>query len=150
MVKVPSIEQTYYYAAAPARVYAALTEPKELARWFSQKAEVNLRKGGPFRLSWADGYTMRGKVKSVEPGKRLTVTWVDRPEGRKVFETVARFDLRKRGAGTLLTVTHGGFKSGKKWVWLHGAISSGWAYYLTNLRSVLEHGTDLRSKLDRV
>ena len=148
MAKIPTIEQTFYYAAPPERVYSALTESNELIRWFADKASVVPRKGGAFRLTWSTGYSMRGKVKSVDPGKRLQIAWVDRFERGKVFETEARFVFVKRGRGTQLTVIHRGFKSGKKWVALYGSIQSGWAYYLTNLRSVLEHGIDLRSDRD--
>jgi hypothetical protein len=45
-------------------------------------------------------------------------------------------------------LTHRGFKSGKKWIALYGSIQSGWTFYLTNLRSVLERGVDLRRKFD--
>lgn len=148
MVKTPTIEQTFYYAVAPERVYAAFTEPSELTRWFADQAKVAAKKGGAYRLTWSTGYTMRGKVKRAEPGKELVVTWVDRFEGGRVFETEARFTFAKRGRGTQLKVTHRGFKSGKRWIALYGAIQSGWAYYLTNLRSVVEHGIDLRSDRD--
>ena len=148
MAKIPAIEQTFYYAVPPDRVYSALTDPGQLARWFVEKAEVVPKKGGAFRLTWAGGYSMRGKVKNVDPAKKLQLAWVDRFEGGKVFETEARFVLQKKGRGTLLTLTHRGFKSGKKWTALYGGIQSGWAYYLTNLRSVLEHGIDLRSDRD--
>lgn len=150
MAKPPRIEQTFYYAASPKKVFAALTEPKRLATWFLQDAEVELRPGGPFRFTWRGGYTMKGKVRAVRSPGRLELAWTDRFSGGKVFKTVARFDLRKRGPGTLLKLTHSGFKGGRRWVALYGAIESGWAYYLTNLRSVLEHGTDLRSELDAV
>lgn len=148
MAKIPPIEHTFYYAVSPDRLFAAFTDPAELAKWFVEKASIAPRKGAAFRLTWAGGYTMRGKVKSIEPGKRLALAWVDRFEGGKVFETEARFVFTKKGRGTLLTLTHRGFKSGKKWVALYGGIESGWAYYLTNLRSVLEHGIDLRSDRD--
>ncbi len=148
MGKIPPIEQTFYYAVPPERVYAALTEPGELTKWFADKAEFTPKKGGTFRLTWATGYTMRGKVKNLDPAKKLSLAWVDRFEGGKVFETEARFVFAKKGKGTQLSLTHRGFKSGKKWVALYGGIQSGWAYYLTNLRSVLEHGIDLRSSRD--
>ncbi len=150
MAKIPSIEQTYYLAAAPAKVFAALTSPKGLSSWFLESAEIELRDGAPFRFVWRGGHTMEGKVREVRPPKRLELAWIDRFPGQKVFKTVARFDLRKRRTGTLLTLTHSGFKSGRKWIALYGAIESGWAHYLTNLRSVLEHGTDLRSDLDEI
>ena len=150
MAKTPSIKQTFYYAVPPERLYAALTDPDEITRWFADKAKITPKKGGAYRLTWSAGYTMRGRVKSVEPGKELRVDWIDRFEDGRVFATEARFTFAKRGRGTQLTVTHRGFKSGKKWLGLYGAIQSGWAYYLTNLRSVLEHGIDLRSDRDEL
>jgi len=148
MARVPQIEQTYYYAASPRKVFQALTEPKQLRRWFLEDATMELREGAPFRFTWRGGYSLKGKVRLVRTGRRLELAWTDRFPGGKVFKTVARFDLRKRGRGTLLRLTHRGFKSGRKWVALFGSIESGWAYYLTNLRAVLEHGIDLRSDLD--
>lgn len=146
MAKVPAIEQTFYYAVPVDRVYAALTDPRRLVEWFVDKARITAKKGGSFRFTWGT-YTLRGKVRGAEPPKRLILLWVDRFKGGKVFETEVRFELRKRRKGTLLTVTHSGFKDGKRWVALFGSIQSGWAHYLTNLKSVLEHGVDLRSDL---
>jgi len=148
MAKVGPVHQTYYLAAAPPRVFAALTQPVEITKWFAVKATVQPRRGGTYRLSWGGGFSMRGRIDEIVPSKRLTVAWIDRLEGGKTFETQARFVLTKKGRGTLLDVTHRGFKSGKKWVALFGAVESGWAYYLMNLKSVLDHGTDLRSDLD--
>jgi len=148
MAKIPPIEQTFYYAVPPDRLFAAFTDPTVLTKWFVEKAVITPRKGSTFRFTWAGEYTMRGKVKNVVPPQKLTLTWVDRFERGKVFETEARFVFTKRGRGTQLSLIHRGFKSGKKWVALYGAIQSGWAYYLTNLRSVLEHGVDLRSDRD--
>lgn len=149
MAKVTSIEQTFYYAAPPEKVFSALTDPEQITGWFAQKAELSPKKGGSFRFTWG-AYTLRGKVKAIVPQRKLALTWPDRFEGGRIFETEVKFDIRKKGKGTLLTVKHRGFKDGKKWIALYGAINSGWAYYLTNLRSVLEHGTDLRSDLDEL
>jgi len=148
MARIPPVEQTFYYAAPPAEVFAALTEPKELTKWFLEKAAITLRKGGAFKFTWLGGFSMKGKVKSVASPKQLVLNWVDRLPDGKLYETVAQFDLQKKGKGTLLTVTHRGFKKGRKWIGLYGAVQSGWAYYLTNLRSLLEHGVDLRSGQD--
>ncbi len=147
MAKIPRIQQTYQFAASPERVFAALTEAGQLVKWFSEKATVTPRKGGGYRLTWGE-YTMRGRVTSIERPKKLVLAWIDRFPGGKVFETEAQFSFAKRGKGTLLTLTHRGFKSGKKWVALYGAVQSGWAYYLLNLKSFLDHGVDLRSAHD--
>jgi uncharacterized protein YndB with AHSA1/START domain len=148
MAKLSPVRQTYYYHESASRVFQALTDPKLLVKWFVDKAVVTPKRGGAYRLTWAGGYSMRGRIESIEAPNHLTVEWVDRMEGGREFETVAHFELKKRGRGTLLSVTHRGFKSGKKWVQLYGAVQSGWAYYLTNLRSVLEHQTDLRATAD--
>ena len=34
----------------PARVFAALTTPEPLTRWFADHVQVELREGGPFRF----------------------------------------------------------------------------------------------------
>ncbi len=148
MAKIPPIEQTYYFAVPPARVFAALTQPRKLTTWFLEKATLTPKSGAAFQFTWRGGFTMKGKVDAISAPRRLELEWVDRFDGGRTFQTKVRFSLRKKGKGTILTVTHRGFKSGKRWVWLHGAIQSGWAYYLMNLRSVLEHGIDLRHESD--
>ncbi len=150
MAKIPTIEHRFYYSASPRAVFAALTDPKQLTKWFVGKAVVGLREGGPYRLAWTGGYSMRGRVLAVEAPRKLRIEWNDRFPGKKVRTTEARFTVEKRGRGTLLTVSHRGFRSGKSWIALYGGVESGWAYYLTNLRAYLEHGIDLRSELDQL
>jgi uncharacterized protein YndB with AHSA1/START domain len=150
MAKAPAVEETFYYGVPAAQVYAALTEPKGLCRWFLEDAEFELREGASFRFTWVGGYSMKGKVRKFRAGKTVELAWNDRFPRRKVMKTVARFELKREGSGTLLTLRHSGFKSGRRWWLLRGAIQAGWAYYLTNLKAVLEHGTDLRSEHDSV
>ena len=150
MAKVPPVEQTYLIRVPPAKVFAALTQPGQLVRWFASSAVVDLREGGAYRLEWAPEVAMKGRIRTFAAPTKLVVDWHDRMPGGKSFDTVARFKLRKRGQGTVLTVTHEGFRSGKAWVRLFGSVQSGWAYYLQNLKSVLEHGTDLRTEIDQL
>lgn len=148
MAKIPAIHQRFYYAVPPSRVYFALTRPRELTRWFVDKATFAPKKGTTFQLGWRGGYVLKGRVKGAVSPRKLELDWVDRFSGGKTFRTEVRFEITKKGKGSLLSVTHRGFKTGKKWTTLYGGIQSGWAYYLTNLKSVLEHGVDLRSDLD--
>jgi uncharacterized protein YndB with AHSA1/START domain len=150
MAKIPPVEQTYLIGAPPSEVFAALTQPKQLARWFVASAEVELREGGAYRLTWAPGITMKGKVRSFSAPTKLVLDWHDRGPGGKTFDTIGRFKLRKRGKGTVLTVTQEGFRGGKNWLRMFGGVQSGWAYYLQNLKSVLEHGVDLRNDVDHL
>jgi hypothetical protein len=66
------------------------------------------------------------------------------PSG-KMVETSVLFTVEKKGTGgTILKLRHSGFEDAEHFA----ECSSRWAYYLTNLKSVLDWGTDVRSKYD--
>jgi len=142
------IKQSYYYEAPPEKVFAALTDPDELTRWFLSKAKVDLKKGGKIEFTWEGGHKMAGKVARVAAGKQVTYAWRDDLGKGKKAKTQAEFKVSKKGTGSMLQLEHSGFGDSKPWIELYGAIQSGWAYYLTNLKSVLHNNTDLRSKHD--
>jgi uncharacterized protein YndB with AHSA1/START domain len=141
------VRQRYYYDADPDKVFRALTKPKRLTKWFLKDAKIKPKEGSSYTFTWGDGASHTGRVERVVPARSLVLTWPDTIKG-KLYKTQVSFTLTKKGKGTLLEVAHDGFKEGPDWVWLYGAIQSGWAYYLTNLKSVLEEGVDLRSGYD--
>jgi len=65
------------------------------------------------------------------------------PNG-EMIETTASFQVAKKGRGTILKLNHSGFTSPEHFA----ECSSRWAYYLTNMKSLLDWGTDVRSKYD--
>lgn len=113
----PSLTLIRRLNAAPARVYAAWTQPDQLARWFGPDAgpvltaEVDARPGGRFRILFRtlDGeqHDVRGTYQAVEPNRRLVFTWhwVSTPER----ESLVTVELRPIGDGTELTLTHAQF-----------------------------------------
>jgi uncharacterized protein YndB with AHSA1/START domain len=141
------VRQRYYYDAGPDVVFKALTKPKKLVKWFLEEAKIKPKEGSSYTFTWEEGLSHTGKVERVVLDRSLVLSWPDTIKG-KVYKTEVSFTLTKKGKGTLLEVVHTGFKEGPDWVWLYGAIQSGWAYYLTNLKSVLSEGVDLRSKYD--
>jgi uncharacterized protein YndB with AHSA1/START domain len=142
------IEQSFYYDAPPATVFAALTEPVQLTKWFLSKARVDLKEGGKVEFTWEGGHKMTGEVERLVPGRKVAYGWHDDLGKGKKAKTLAVFDVSKKGGGSMLKLTHSGFGDTKAWIELYGGIQSGWAYYLTNLKSVLHQGKDLRSKYD--
>lgn len=138
------VEQTYFFRVGPSRVFAALTQPGLLERWFLSHAEVEPRKGGSFVFVWSGGYRMSARLLQYARNRTVTFQWVDQFPKRKVVTTSASFRVSRRGRGTLLKLRHSGFTDPEHFA----SSSSGWAYFLTNLKSVLEHGFDLRSELD--
>jgi len=144
-----TIEQRYYLEATPAKVYASLATPKGLARWFLRSAAIEASAGTAYSFTWQGGYRHSGRVLAAVPDRRLVLSWPNRA-GRTRRTTAVAFSLRKKGRGTLLTVRHEGYPRSGGWVEIYGSTQSGWAYFLTNLKSVLATGRDLRSRDDAV
>ena len=95
------------YDFAPEEVWSALTEPHRLERWLANVAEIDLRVGGKFVLRWNEGDDTQvddGKVRALEPGRLLELDWTYPGEP----DSVARFELRPDGDGTLLVLDHRG------------------------------------------
>jgi len=144
MPKSFAIEQSYYFEAPPERVFEALTEPEALAKWFLSNAKVDPKKGGTYAFDWIGGYHMTGTVKGFSKGKAVSYSWHDKLPSGKMATTEASFAIRKKVGGTLLQLRHTGFTDPEHFA----DCSSRWGYYLTNMKSVLGHGVDLRSRYD--
>jgi uncharacterized protein YndB with AHSA1/START domain len=130
------LEQAFFLEAPTSRVFRALTEPGLLLKWFLSRAEFEPRKGGQYDFEWNNGYALKGKVSRYRKDKSLAYTFGSEDD-------IVSFELSRRGKGTLLTLRDG-LTDGDSLASRAGR----WAYYLMNLKSVLENGKDLRSKLD--
>jgi uncharacterized protein YndB with AHSA1/START domain len=87
----------------PARrdeVWSALTDPEELARWFANDVELDLRPGGGAHFRWGNGESRSATFTEVEPGERLAFEW----EGEGEVPGDVVFTLADDVDGTLLTV----------------------------------------------
>jgi uncharacterized protein YndB with AHSA1/START domain len=149
MAKSRTIKQRVFIKAPPSKVFKAITEPHLLKRWFIASAKLSPRKGGNFSFEWQGGYTLSGKVLDYARDRKLSLSWRHgKEEERPLGITRVSFKLKPKEDGTILELTHSGYKSGNPWIEEYAEHSSGWAYYLTNLKSVLQHNRDLRSPLD--
>jgi uncharacterized protein YndB with AHSA1/START domain len=137
-------QQSYYFKAPVEKVFQSLSDSKKLTKWFLSKAKVVPEKGGTYTFNWLGGYQMTGKVKQFDPNKAIAFSWNDKLGNGQVAKTTASFKMATKGKGTLLTLRHTRFKDPRTFCRL--LIEMG--YYLTNLKSVLDHNSDLRSKHD--
>lgn len=62
-------------AGDTATVWAALTEPAQVAQWFGDTAEIDLRVGGAVRFTWPAGEVSHGVITRLEPGVSLAYRW---------------------------------------------------------------------------
>jgi uncharacterized protein YndB with AHSA1/START domain len=144
-----AIEHTYYLEAPPSKVFEALATPEGLSGWFLQSAKIEPKAGSEYTFTWQGGYKHTARVLAAVPGRRLVLGWPNRV-GRTTRTTVVSFTLHKKGKGTRLELRHEGYPATGSWLEVYGATQSGWAYFLTNLKSVLATGRDLRSDHDAV
>ena len=110
----PSLTLERRYAAAPARVFAAWTDPKEIARWWGGAdweilgIESDLRVGGRFRhrsrLPSGELSEVGGTFREVVPGAKLVFTWAWHSTPER--ESLVTVTLAPDGSGTKLTLTH--------------------------------------------
>ena len=109
---VPALERSILLRASPERVWRALTEADELAAWFGQRCEIDLRPGGEAWFDWDEGGLYRARVEEVEPHRRLVVRWAT--EADQALEdgpsTVMEWRLDPAGdGGTMLHLRETGF-----------------------------------------
>jgi uncharacterized protein YndB with AHSA1/START domain len=114
MAGQPSLTLQRRLNAAPAKVYAAWTEPAHIVKWMHPYgcevllAEMDVRVGGRFRIAMrtteGEEPEVSGTFREVEPRAKLVYTWAwrDTPER----ESLVTLTLRPDGGGTLLTLTH--------------------------------------------
>jgi uncharacterized protein YndB with AHSA1/START domain len=72
---LPAIERTLELGAPPDRVWRAISDPAELARWFPQRATWDLRPGGRGRFFWAGHGNFEIRVEAVDPPRYLAWRW---------------------------------------------------------------------------
>jgi uncharacterized protein YndB with AHSA1/START domain len=125
-------------------VFRALTEPRELAKWWGPdgftipSVESDLRPGGSYRIAMqppeGDLFYLAGEFVEVDPPERLSYTfrWEDPdPEDR---DTVVTLSLRDIGAARAeLDLSQGDFATARRQA-LH---EEGWTQSLNKLEELM-------------
>ncbi|MEK6278138.1 MAG: SRPBCC domain-containing protein [Actinomycetota bacterium] len=101
------------------RVFRAITEPDELAKWWGPEGftapsiDLDLRVGGSYRIAMqppeGDLFHLSGEFREVDPPARLAYTfrWEDPDPDDQ--ETVVTLSLEDRGESTGLALDQGPF-----------------------------------------
>jgi uncharacterized protein YndB with AHSA1/START domain len=113
----PSLTIVRWMDAPPGKVFAALTDPAKIMRWWSPdagptlSAQADVRPGGHFLVTFRteDGteYTNYGVYQEVVRDERLVLTWRwrDKPGSGSLLTVL----LKAVGGGTEVTLIHEGF-----------------------------------------
>ncbi|MGO8947878.1 MAG: SRPBCC family protein [Ktedonobacterales bacterium] len=96
-----------------ARVFTALTQPDELARWWADEARVQPEVGsvGEFRFQPPAG-VLRFEVAELDAGEK--VSWIFRQRAPEWTGTSVMWRLTPVPGGTCVDFTHAEFA---RWIW---------------------------------
>lgn len=130
------VEKVVEFTADVDRVWQAITDPGELARWFGDEAEVDLRPGGNAIMVWEDHGRYAIRIDEVDPPRRLVWSWVhepdvafeDAPATRVVWALTPNAD-----GGTTLHLRETGFRTDLH----HRQNDEGWDAELAELSDLL-------------
>jgi uncharacterized protein YndB with AHSA1/START domain len=110
-------------AAPPERVFQALTNDRDLIRWFSDDScpvkswQMDARVGGAYRyrtgkgsvvVNGVDEFECHGEILELVPPRLLVYTWFGNWHENKSLRTVVRWELTPQLGGTHVKVTHSG------------------------------------------
>jgi len=124
-------------------IFSYLSEAQKLTLWFPDQAIIEAQLGGKYHFLWkgTEG-VWSGYVTEFIKGNTLGYTWQPPDEPN---ETRVRFKLFPQGAQTIVELSHSGFSSSEE---MERAVKA-WVFYLRNLKSLIEDGTDLRGQARR-
>ncbi|MBS0245762.1 MAG: SRPBCC family protein [Proteobacteria bacterium] len=145
----PTFVYVTYIRTTPDRLWAALTDPKTVERfWFGMTVECEFETGSSWALKFKDGRTAdTGEILEAIPPKRLVIHWRNefKPELKAAGFTRCTMEIELAdyypdfgGRAVKLTITHeANADTGAPMI---DAVSGGWPKVVANLKSLLETG----------
>lgn len=130
--------------ASPEAVWRAITEAEEITRWYVPEAEVDLRQGGTYRVSWGEGMDGESEIAALEPERRLRLEHRPMP-GSPEMPTgpiVEEYVIEGEGGRTVLRLVTSGIPATEDWDWFYEGTKRGWTIFLMGLKHYLERHPD--------
>jgi uncharacterized protein YndB with AHSA1/START domain len=140
-MRVDEIRRELVVEAPIERVWEALTSAEELAQWFGDSAEIDLRPGGRARFGWSEFDAVTDCIiEVVERPSRFSFRWeavADTPV--EEVSTLVEFTLRPEGDATHVTMLESGFADLPEDAYqgVFDENSAGWTSELEDLRAHL-------------
>jgi uncharacterized protein YndB with AHSA1/START domain len=137
-------------AAPPNRVFEALTDARQLARWWNSPIcettswKMDPRPGGKWSfetspasqsINGVNEFKCQGEILDYVPGRLLTHTWIANWSDQPESVTVVRWELTAIPTGTRVKVTHSGLATQPV---VREAYRGGWPGVIANLKKFVE------------
>ena len=121
--------------ATAERVWQALTDERELVRWFPLDAKVEPGPGGSLYLSWLNEFAATTEIQVWDPPRHLRTAWSFHEAGPS---QVTDYYVETRGGRTVVRAVTSGFPLDASWDgWVEGT-ERGWTFELRSLKHYLE------------
>ena len=145
----PKFVYVTYIRTTPERLWAALTDPQTIRKyWFGMTAESDFKPGSSWGLKFEDGRMAdTGEILEAVPPRRLVIRWRNEFKPELKAEGYSRCTMEIEtadyypdfgGKAVKLTIHHEiEGEGGGKFI---EAVSGGWPKVLSNLKSLLETG----------
>jgi uncharacterized protein YndB with AHSA1/START domain len=141
-------------AASRERVFACLTEPRELVAWWTSYDypathwEIDPRPGGLWRSRWrgpnGEEFSLGGEIVEIRPPAVLEYTWQDE-RYPNLPQTRVRYELDETPGGCRVRLRHSGFDDTRG---DFGDYNGGWLGVLGGLRHRASGVSEFRSNRD--
>ena len=116
-----TLEMTRALPAVPSVVFAAFSDPDELAKWWGPEGftvgslDFDPRVGRTYRIEMqppeGDPFYLTGEFREVDPPARLAITFVYEEPDPDDVETLVELSFRNLGESTQVVFTQGRFKT---------------------------------------
>jgi uncharacterized protein YndB with AHSA1/START domain len=144
--QIPALWMSRRFNAPRERVFRALTDPGQLAKWWGPKGftvpdlALDVRPGGAWRTTMRSpegrDHIVSGIYRDIMPPSRLVLTWGWETTGERAHETVVTIDLFEVAGGTRLELRQEVFESTES----RERHEHGWASCFDHLDEVLASG----------
>ncbi len=139
-------ETVIEFEASVEEVWRAITDAREMERWFAPKMTVTPGVGGELVADWGPGLVWRTVIETWEPGRRLVLSEVrdrvmsaaEEPEMLEPMRLVQDYTLEAREGKTVLRLVHSGFGSGGGWDTEYDGTKGGWKMCFERMRVAIE------------
>ena len=142
MEKVDTIVREITVSSPIDRVWSALTVADQLAQWFGDSAEIDLRPGGSLKVGWSEyDSSTEGVVELVEYPTTFSYRWeAGSTEDGTMWTTKVTFTLEEAEGMTTVKIVESGLSElpDELYTRTMEENSSGWVAEMADLQSHLE------------
>lgn len=105
MARALRVDRSVQVMCKPERLFKAVSETQELARWFADRVTGDIEEGGLVEFTWGQGgmaHSAKARVLRLQPGKSVMLRWEDaRSHSRDDYMSLT---VKEGRSGSTITV----------------------------------------------